>query len=135
MRLYVASSLYNYKNARKTMDVLAHMGHLITFDWTLTVSFGDGVDAIRPDEAGLSIKDKVDFAFADMRGVREADAMVLLYKEESIGAFIEMGMAIERGQQIYVIGANQFTVFWALPNVMMFIDVHEFYEYLDAYGA
>lgn len=135
MRFYVASGFNNYYAVRAVIDNLQKLGHPTTFDWTRTPFFNEQGDPIGPSEEVLSVKTKVDYAFADLRGVMEADAVLLLWTKDMVGSLMEAGMGLAKSCPVYVIGSNRFTIFWSLPNVKLFDTLIDFYEYLDAHGA
>ncbi len=135
MRMYVASRFRNYRAVREAIDVLMANGHSITFDWTRTKEFDKQGDLAIDPEVDLTPHEKVTYAFADKRGCEEADAILLLWDEDMGGAYIEVGMGIANGAQIYVVGCERFTIFWALPNVHMFKSMVQLMMYLDVRGA
>ena len=135
MKFYVASRFTNYTTVRTVVDHLTlMMNHRCTYDWTRTPQF-NGLGVLVVPESSLTQKQKADHAYADLQGALEADVIVLLCKPDMAGSFIEVGLALSRGAQVYVIGGCRPTIFWALPNVTRFAVVEHLYQHLDAYGS
>lgn len=93
MKVYVAGSSSELDRVRAVMAALREAGHEITHDWT--------EDVLAAREAGHASDATVDDAHADkcaardLRGIREADAFILLRREPaSFGASFEAGYAL-----------------------------------------
>ena len=115
MKVYVASKFENQAAVKQTMELLRRAGHTITHDWT------------REDASGIYDPNERDAylakcAAADVDGVLDADAMILLHRPEMRGAYIELGVAITHGVRVYVVdGLNdewtRIPIFYRLPEV------------------
>jgi len=92
MKFYVATKWENHIEAQMWMDFLSELGHEITHDWT-EHAYGDGHS--RGEHAELDIK-----------GVQDADAVVLLWYPNMLGAFIEVGAALGLGKPVYIVGED-----------------------------
>ncbi len=102
MKLYVAAKWEDRERAREVMRQMVAEGHEITFDWTHSEQFS-------PEQAAC-----------DMRGVKDADALVFVAEKDLPfkGAYVEMGMALAWGKPIYLIGTGiDACIFTVLPNV------------------
>lgn len=95
MKFYVASSLKNVKAARRLIKEIKKLGHTITFDWTTCLG-----------EEALKAIGRVSLAHAEIRGVKEAEAVVWLCPTGR-GSHVELGIALasSKGKRIYLIGA------------------------------
>jgi nucleoside 2-deoxyribosyltransferase len=102
--LYVASAWTNQENAQALIDGLARAGHEITRDWTR-------------EETG---KDRhAEYAQADVLGVRDCEAFILLNHPDGRGACTELGLALAFGKPVYVLDKDkQFNIFLYLKEVV-----------------
>jgi hypothetical protein len=89
MRIYVASKFENKARTREIMAILEGAGHWITYDWT-------------QDDGVL----KQAQAVADLDGVLEADAFVLLVEEDLpyCSTLVEFGAALGAGTPVFIVG-------------------------------
>ncbi|GAC1590836.1 MAG: hypothetical protein NVS3B25_09660 [Hymenobacter sp.] len=96
MRLYVASAFANKPEVIATMEALRMAGHEVSHDWTTEQVdlewAADRTDAYL-QQCGAD----------DFRGVRYADALVLVNHEHARDAMTEFGIALGRGTPVYVL--------------------------------
>lgn len=127
MNVYVGATFSRYIEARALMDELTAAGHRITHDWTRTDAFGADGHPL-PSTAGgydLDPADGMRHAFDDIAAVRSADLLLMLGSELSCGWPIEVGIGIAEGKEVVVVAPAKYTVFWDLPNVMVYGGVAE----------
>ena len=105
MKVYVAGK--NPERAQAFMRRLSYQGHTITYDWT---SLGKIDYEADPRRSGTWAADMAS-------GVRRADATVLLWEDNQLGAILETGMAIALRQHVIVVAPERVSIFWHLPNV------------------
>lgn len=112
MKVYIATSFACKADFKKLRLILEANGHEITHDWTVD------------DVAGREGIDKKMYlaqcAGYCMKGILDADALVLIARPNMAGAFVELGFAL--GQSIPVIvldgwkEGNQEPIFYHIPN-------------------
>lgn len=99
-KVYVAGSSKDRERARRFMQrVDAHPKMAVAYDWVKDV---DASHANGVQDSDLSDKQRAFFANADLEGVEECDALVLLAEHTPTGR----GMWVELG---YAIGLNEHT--------------------------
>lgn len=102
LSVYVAAASGEWQRARAFMARVRSIGHRIAHDWTVDVEkYGANSDA------GLSAQVQLTIALDCVRAVRDADKVVLLAPtppRTTIGAWIELGIAIEGGVSTIVVG-------------------------------
>lgn len=135
MKFYVASKFNNYRKVQQAVDELLNRGFEITFHWAGNDNEFDEDGELIKTMKELTPREATDFAYLDLQGAMEADAVLLLYVDEMRGAFIETGAALAMGHQVYVVGDPAPTIFWHLPNVKVFPFLSYFFDHLDAHGA
>lgn len=96
MNIYVATAFPNLPEARGVMACLRDHGHTISHDWT-----GERIDPSWPLERQHAYLQEC--GAADLRGVLNADALVLVNHELSRDAMTEFGVAIGVGIPVYVL--------------------------------
>ena len=102
MKIYVAATFSDFSRARAAMAQLRAAGAVITYDWTVNVDAYPNDDA--PDDHAASE------AFSDLRGVRDADAVLVLTQADharGCGMWIEMGAALAYGTPVYIVGPQR----------------------------
>lgn len=107
MKLYVAGKYEDKMRVREVMDQFITAGHSITYDWTTN-------EQVSQDQA-----------MADMAGVAEADAVVLVVEKALpyAGTLVEFGIALAYGKPVYLIGSGiNHCIFSHLPGVHRGID-------------
>lgn len=127
LNIYVGATFSRYEEARAIMDALTNAGHTITHDWTRTRAFGDDGHPL-PGSAGgydLDPEDGAAHARDDVEAVKRADALLMLASEPSCGWPIETGIGIACDKRIAIVDPFKYTVFWDLPNVVVFEAVDE----------
>jgi len=116
MQIYVATKFSGMARAHHFMRMLEAHGHTITHDWTTLEHHN------RP---------RVQCAADDLRGVKEADALVLLQVDAMRGAWIETGAALVLGKPVLVLGYDGEPVFLDLPQVVHARDSKHLMECLE----
>ena len=116
MNVYVATKWENRDEAARVMKDLQDLGHVITCDWTT-------VDQESQAQAA-----------ADMAGVLFAEAVIVLAEQDwpFKGTYVEMGMALAAGTQVYIVGPYANTIFDKLPTVRRFPDYKTFIQWFSA---
>lgn len=130
MNVYVAGRWLRRAEAWDVMRSLEARGHRITHDWT-----------VKEDNLGMSDVERSDYyalcAAADVDGVLDADAFVLLHDPGCRGAFVELGIALAHGVKVIVVGGGTCPVttapiFYWLPEVQHVGTVDEALDAVDA---
>jgi NTP pyrophosphatase (non-canonical NTP hydrolase) len=111
VNIYVASKFENQTKVRAAYATLRAKGHTITHDWTQESDAGLGGDARRAYHRQC--------AEADLKGVLDADGLLLLDHPNTHGADIEVGVALGKGIPVVVVGCVRHTIFYTLPNVKL----------------
>jgi nucleoside 2-deoxyribosyltransferase len=107
MKIYVASAFENKHMVRQVYWLLGQWGHEVTYDWTRH----------EPTEDRL-LRQK--YALADIMGVQEADALLLLQPGNS-GTHVELGAALSYGLPVAIVGENERnSIFYDMPGVRKF---------------
>jgi nucleoside 2-deoxyribosyltransferase len=99
VKIYVAGASIAWQEARAVMDRIRGHGHEITYDWTKNV-----------EEYGCNVDDpelRIKLVDADVKGVRKADMLVLLTQHQSIGKWIEFGVAVAMSKPVMFLGEEQ----------------------------
>lgn len=109
--IYVAASSKQLWRAKQAMAALRERGYTISHDWVLDV---ETVGSANPPDA--SDTDRETWAYADLKGVRTADAVWVLMPAEnpSFGAGVEFGVALGCGIPIIASGCNNTSIFTSL---------------------
>ena len=126
MKVYVAASFEQRDEVKDAHKQLTEAGHEITLDWT-THKFLDG----HPEADKL----QREYAIADVDGVLEADAyLLLLGPRKSSGAHIELGIALgAKKQHILLVGEiQQETLFYRHPTIQHVPSLKAAIQYLQA---
>lgn len=128
MKIYVAGSRHERESVNAAQRALIDRGHTITFDWTsaegeIRNSWAEGYE-------GGDQWSKI--ARREVEAVREADCLVACLSPEGLGRglFIEIGIGIERGIPIYLLGdvRPNDSNFWCLDQVTIFRDPWLLYD-------
>jgi hypothetical protein len=110
MRIYVASKFENQARVQEVMAQLVAAGHEITYDWTRNAQVSAGQ------------------ALADVEGVLDAEAFVLIVEKELpyCGALVELGIALGAGIPIYLLGTalNERCIFLTLGAPYIYRGIH-----------
>lgn len=106
--VYVAGKFEEGARVREVQEKLLLMGFEITHDWTQESAEGlTGAER----EAYLQCN-----AEADVRGVEDADFLVVLNHDRAFGAMVEMGLGLAWGRVIYLVGPQvRDNIFFHLP--------------------
>jgi nucleoside 2-deoxyribosyltransferase len=110
MRVYVAGKFADRERVREVQALVRARGHSISWDWT---DQGKG-QTITPEEQRA-------IAERDLKGVRDADAFVLVIEQPYIykGPWVELGAALAFNIPVYVLGEST-CVFLHMPSVHPF---------------
>lgn len=126
-KIYVASSFEDRNRTRQLHSELISAGHEITADWTTHLEI-----AKLDDEAEKRRLRRL-YAIEDIQGVISSTVFALLLGErESVGARIELGVAIGAGvHRICLIGEpKESQVFYSYPSLEVFADTDSFVKSL-----
>lgn len=89
------------------MSALRKAGVVVTHDWVACI---DDVGSANP--AGATDADRAQWAWEDLRGVKDADILWVLWPDtDSAGAYVELGYAIRGGQRILISGDYRKSIF------------------------
>jgi hypothetical protein len=109
MKVYVAGSSKDAAEVSRYMRSLEAEGHVITHDWTAGILAGES-----PND-GLSEERARELANECWFGVVTAEELHLFTGSRTIGAWVELGMAIARCIPVRVIGEpEEPSIFFAL---------------------
>ncbi len=109
MKFFVSGKVGVEGDVRATMKALKDAGHEITFDWTT-------IDHLRPyDENAEACREA---ALKEIRGVEDADVLIILAHDQGIGMYVELGIAIGSGIPVRVVtDVESRTMFFHHPLV------------------
>jgi nucleoside 2-deoxyribosyltransferase len=109
MKFYVAGRFHHQDKVKQVMSEIRDEGHNITEDWTEHRS-------ISPYSENPEIS--LEYASADIEGVKNADVFVLLANKDGRGAHTELGVALANGIKTFVIGdLREDCMFYFHPDV------------------
>ena len=89
MRVYVAGKFEEKEAVRAAQAALRARGHIISYDWT---------------EHEIATADHAACAEADLNGVLDADALLLLWHPSLRGGLVELGAALCSCVYVIVVG-------------------------------
>lgn len=124
MKIYIAAKFENKTVVRRLHSILRDKGYEITHDWT-TEELGDrtGVEATSYLRRCAEL---------DVKGVRDADIVLLINDPKGFGLMVELGIAIAERTPVVVIGANlRDTPFFYLDNVICAHDERDAMRVID----
>lgn len=111
LKVYVAgASKERYERAIPMMERLRAGGVDVTHDWTVGMTGA-------PDSS-LSLEERAQYAAEDIRGVLAADVVAFLAPlkgASSIGAWVELGIALGAGKPVFAAGDTTPSIFGELP--------------------
>jgi nucleoside 2-deoxyribosyltransferase len=114
VKVFVSGKVGDEADARRVMDILRALGHDLTFDWT-------AIPHLQPYDDNADAAARA--AVLEVRGVQEADALVLVAHERGVGMYVELGIALGLGKKVYVITAQPSrTMFFHHPLVTVLAD-------------
>jgi len=120
LKIYVASTLANWKRVRSICNILKAHGIQITYDWSQYGEkiFGEGTEV---DRAGIPKTDKLaEIALDEVRGVMDCDAILVIMPGER-GSHFELALAWYTGTPIVILTdgetAPRPTSFHYLPRI------------------
>ena len=119
MKVYVAGNpKHSLVKLLEVMGAVEAAGHTISYDWLRR--FPPKVEQTRRSIAEL-----------DMKGVKEADALVLVDTQaQSWGMYVELGAALALGKKVAILHPGYQQVFYSLPQVHMCVSLPEVLVYL-----
>lgn len=124
MKVYVAGKYEEKEAVRYVQKQLHNMGHTITHDWT-GEDLGDRTGVVAASYLRMC-------AEKDVKGVENADAVVLLNHKNGFGLMCEMGIAIAHKIPVFIIDAKlRDTVFFYLPGVYCVDKLSEVFAILE----
>lgn len=112
MRIYVAGRTTEADRVNKVQKMFTDRGHTITYDWTVNVKETEA------DPELYTVAYARYCAERDWDGVVSADVVVALMADGLLGTAIEIGMAIQTGVPVVLVGdVPRECVFFELPTV------------------
>lgn len=140
-KVYVGGKTHDLHHVQEVQSLVRRYGE-VTFDWTRAV------EEHGPDGEGnlLTRSQAANYAHLDIKGVLEADLVIVLPFRGLCGTLIEVGAAISHGIPVLWLGQPfQRSVFWAsdkmyrtadmwpccehdLNDVLQFITTHPHYD-------
>ncbi len=121
LKVYVAGAwVEKEERAIPAIKALQAAGVMITHDWTKE---GNEYSNATDSDRHMPSAERLERAKADMRGVSDADIVLVLTPKErgSSGMWTEFGIALGTGKQVYIAGENsRRTLFTELPGVHHF---------------
>lgn len=103
MKIYVAGPFQQFERVRSLQRKLIDLGHEISHDWTL--EHDNWPNGLAPGS-----REAILCAMADMQGVKEAEAVIVLTPEDKCvgcGLWIEMGAALALCKLVAVVGPQR----------------------------
>lgn len=98
MKIYVAAKFEEKAMVRKVYSLLEDAGHTITVDWT------------QEDDSRYLGLQKLEYwracGHADLRGVKDADLVLLFPHEKGKGLYAELGAALAWGKSVFIVGGE-----------------------------
>jgi nucleoside 2-deoxyribosyltransferase len=122
LRVYVASRFKNYEAVRDFAEHCRAEGFVVTYDWTLTDAFDENGVVIDPKGVPDNPKRARYFSELDLRGVRTADALVLLGQPDMKGAWVETGAALALGIPVIAVEPLPACIFTSLAILAADLD-------------
>lgn len=116
MYVYVIGKFEEKVAVREMMSVLVNAGFSISHDWTVF-----DTRTVPPEQRA---EYEEECAVNDLRGVADADAIVMLNHPELYGGMIEMGYALRLGLRVFVLQCNpaRDSCFFKLERVSVYTD-------------
>lgn len=116
MKIYLAHNFAARDVLIPTIVLLERIGHEVTSTWIT-------------DDSHIDRFNKEKSALVDLIDIDRADAIVLYTDQYADrpgkGKFFELGYALAKGKQCYIIGRDDSCVFYALPSVTRIQDFTE----------
>jgi nucleoside 2-deoxyribosyltransferase len=130
VKFYTASKFERFLEVRYFNDQLRELGHTVTWDWTRTKEFNQFGYSV--SHAPLHPDDRLYYARADVKGAREADAVILLDGPDLRGALVEAGIAIGAGKELWLVEPWKPIIFDALHVSRIFAARSDVLTFLQA---
>lgn len=123
LRIYVAGASAEIERCEAFIARLRAAGFEITFDWPAHIR------KVGASNEGIDLATRKSSAEADIQAVRDAEWFVLLEPEEAktIGAWVEMGVAIQAAIPVLWVGEGDRTIFSELADASVSNDENAFY--------
>lgn len=129
MRVYVASKFTNQDEVREAFRLLHKLGHEITHNWTTESYEGKSDDELEHY--------RLECALGDVRGVQDADAVLVINHANGQGMWTELGMAIAWGKMVFFAYPDRTparNIFTYLPGVVAYQTLEEAVIALDHFA-
>ncbi|MDQ4143131.1 MAG: nucleoside 2-deoxyribosyltransferase, partial [Actinomycetota bacterium] len=94
MRVFVSGKVGDEERVRDLINHLTALGHDVTFDWT-------AVPHLKPYERNHAASART--AALEVDGVKQSDIVIVLAHEDGIGMYVELGIALGTGKQVYIV--------------------------------
>ena len=93
MKYYTATSLGNVEQYRRVRALFGRLGHKLTYDWD---SAGPVDWEVKDDDIDTSVVNLSRRSTADLKGVADANAVIVILHEQSTGrgTHVELGAAL-----------------------------------------
>jgi len=128
-KVYVASSLDNWKSASHNIKLLKDAGHTITYDWTVHAEEYENDTSVAPTANRLRA-----IASKELQGVSSADCIVVILPGGN-GTHFEFGVAYSLGIPVFLMDQRRSkgrkTSFHYLPNVIRISSISEFNDQIN----
>jgi len=128
-KIYVAAKFEKKDEALNLMNVLKNNGYHITCDWTKH----EWPEHYQKQELySKNIEITNAFAEADIKGVTDADIVIVLYHGiKGPGMSFEMGYATALNKPVYIVGddTKEYSIFCHLNNFKHFEDIDALLDY------
>lgn len=112
MKVYVAAKFEDAERVREVYVKLRAVGCEITHDWT-----AESTEKMSGPEGD---KYRTECAFNDYKGVKKANAVLVINHDRLFGGAAEMGMALAWGKKVFVVDSKaRYNIFFSLPNGMI----------------
>ena len=129
MRTYVAGSAKDMERVRFVQRLVCNHGGSVTFDWTGPEGMVRTQDQPWDEvpEHGQRISQ------AEVQACLTCERLIIVCPPagQGLGCWIELGVALGAGAQIWVLDPPRDSVFWQHPNVRRLRDLGELHQALN----
>lgn len=125
-RIYIAAPWASRSDVPPIAKLLEQAGHVITHKWWEKEE--DDADESKETYADSRLDFLCECAIEDMRGVRTADAVLLINSSKSEGKAVEQGLALAYGVPIIAVGVRGVlskNVFHYLPDYTWVANIND----------
>lgn len=127
MRVYLATKFENLKEFNEAKQMLEDLGHELTHDWSKEDASGKTGPELEAYLTGC--------ALADLQGVRDAEALLIINHEKGKGMFVEMGAALAWQKPVFFVYPDRaYNIFTKVPGVEEFDDLTKAIDALHDYA-